>query len=580
MNLKKLFLTLTFFVLLGTTAFAQQTWYVNNGPTGNDGRNGLSATIPSPDDFVTGPKKTINNAISSANANDVIVVANTGVDYGTGTGEPATLQVTKKLTFQSTGGTVNLATTTKLEIVTGALATTVTFNSGAFNLKGSLLLTSGELVNSSSLITVTDGTVTVAAANTVTKVTGQLLYSGTINFSYGATYTTANEFPSSGTIGTLTTTGGNLTLKTSTLTIDGNITTAGTLNLGGNSVTLTNSVGATTHTFAGNVTNGTLAFSMKNNATVNGGVTLPTVSATTTTSTARTLDLAGPTAITGTLSVSLKASIASTGNTLVTIGTSGYTGDVITLNGIGTIVPGTGLTTVHGNVLLSSTGLNTSSNGQINFTNAATLTINGNITNSAGIVLSGAGVTNAGIITFPNKGVTINGNVLLNGNLSGNSIAATNYTNNGDITFALDVTGNGATTITGSTTNNSTSTAVATVNGGTVSDNLRITFAATTSVTRFDGGITNSSAIPAVDGTFTCTNTGNGVITLAARTLGTVGTTSNRVGTVLNSSVSSVVSNGLINFGVIAGTTGAFYGTSITQEHSELVEILLLVIMT
>lgn len=91
MNFKKLFFMLTFVVLLGTTAFAQTTWYVNN-QIGNDGRNGFSPTIPSPDDGITGPKKTIGGAqgaVAESNAGDIIVVAYTGVPYNAGTGEVA-----------------------------------------------------------------------------------------------------------------------------------------------------------------------------------------------------------------------------------------------------------------------------------------------------------------------------------------------------------------------------------------------------------------------------------------------------------------------------------------------------------
>ena len=565
MNLKKLVLMLALLVLTGTTAFAQQTWYVNNGPTGNDGRNGLSATIPSPDDFVTGPKKTINNVLSYANASDVVVVANTGVDYGTGTGEPATLSITKALKFQSTGGTVNIAS--GFTVATGALATKVTFNSGAYQLSGGLTLTSGTLDNSLNLVTVNGGTITVGAVSTTTKVTGQLLYAGTVNFSYGATYTTADEFPASGTIGTLTTTAGNLTLKTSTLTVSGAITTAGTLDLGGNTVTRTNT-GAQTDAFTGNVSNGTLAYSLGGgNVAINGAGSIPTVTAATSTSTARTLDINGPTAVTGTLSVSGKASVTSSGNTVATLGTSGYSGNVLTLSGTGTVGLGTALVTVNGSVLLSSTGLNAASAAQINFTNGAPLTVNGNVTNSAGVVATNAGFTNAGLIAFPDQAVTINGAVTLNGALSGTSDGTGATQNNGDIRFANTTT---LVTITGAVTNSATSTAAADPTNagvGPVSDNYKITFA-NTSGNVVTGGFVNSSAIPDADPNATgLTNTNNGVILFTARTTGTVGTTSSRTGLVSNTSSSKKAGNGLIDF--LATATGTFYGTSIASSGAD-----------
>jgi fibronectin-binding autotransporter adhesin len=560
MNFKKLFFMLTFVVLFATTAFAQQTWYVNNGPSGNDGRNGLSATIPVPDDFVTGPKKTINNAISYANANDVIVVAFTGVDYGTGTGEPATLSVTKKLTFQSTGGTVGIAGTTLFEVATGLLATNVTFNSGNFNLKGGLTLTSGTLTNSSGLVNVGGGTITVSAINTTTKVTGQLTFSGTVNWVYNAIYTTADEFPNTGgTINNFNSGAVAVTVKSgAAVTMTGVFTTGAALNLGGNTWTLTNAGGATVHTIGGNVTNGTLALNMTNNATFNGGFTLPTLTATNATVGAKTLDLAGPTAVTGSLSVGGTVIAQSTGNTITTLGTTGYTGNVLTLSGTGTVGLGNALVTIHGNVLLSSTGLNVTNAGQINFTNGAGLTINGNVTNSAGVVLSNAVVQDAGLISFPDQILTINGAVTLNGALSGSTTALTDYFNNGDIRFANTTT---LITITGSVTNSATSTAtLGAAVGVKVSDNYRVTFAST-SGNVVTGGFANSTAIPAV-GTGV-TNANNGTILFTGRAAGTVGTLASRTGAVSNTSVSSIATNGLIDFR--AAATGAFYGTSISQ---------------
>jgi hypothetical protein len=564
MNFKKLFFMLTFVVLFATTAFAQQTWYVNNGPSGNDGRNGLSATIPVPDDFVTGPKKTINNAISYANANDVIVVAFTGVDYGTGTGEPATLAVNKKLTFQATGGTVGIAATTVFQVVTGALANTVTFNSGNFNLKGGLTLTSGTLTNSSGLVNVGGGTILVAAINTTTKVTGQLTFSGTVNWNYTAAYTTADEFPNTGgTINNFNSGAVAIVVKSgAAVTMTGLFTTGGTLNLGTNTWTITNTAGGGTHNVGGNVTNGTLAFSLGGAAastqTVAGAFTLPNVSVTNSNTNAQNLDLNGPTAVTGTLTVSGKSSVLSSGNTLTTLGTTGFTGDVLAMSSTGTVGLGTSLVTIHGNVLLSSTGLNATNAGQLNFTNGAGLTINGNVTNSAGVVLSNAVIQDAGLISFPDQILTINGAVTLNGALSGSTTAATDYFNNGDIRFANTTT---LITITGSVTNSATSTAtLGAAVGVKVSDNYRVTFAST-SGNVVTGGFANSTAIPAV-GTGV-TNANNGTILFTARAAGTVGTLASRTGAVSNTSVSTIASNGLIDF--LATATGAFYGTSISQ---------------
>ena len=550
MKLNKLFLMLTFLVLLGTTAFAQVTWYVNN-QIGNDGRNGLSATIPSPDDGVTGPKKTIGGtqgAIAESNAGDIIVVANTGTDYGTLTGEPATIIVNKQLTFQSTGGTVGIASI--FEVATGALANKAIFNSGAFSLKNGLTLTSGTLENPNGLVTVSGGTITVGAAATTTKVVGQLAFSGTVNWTYNAAYTTGDEFPNAGgTINNFTTTAAVTIKSGASVTVNGVISTGAALNLGGNTWTVS---GANTHTIGGNVTNGTLAFVLTGGATVNGNYDLPAVTANKTTSGGATLTL-NTNATIGSLTALNNASISAPNAT--TIGAASSTSDNIVLSGVGTITLGA-VTTINGNILLNSNGLNTSSQAQIDLSGvSAALTINGNVTNSASIALSGATVNNAGVIILPNQNLTINGNVTLNGSLSGASATGTNYTNNGEIRFSNTTT---TVTISGVVSNASTSTASGTTSG-TVQNNLRITFANTTGDVIVTGGFSNSSSIAPVG----ATTGNNGIIVFTARTTGKVGTAASRTGNIINTSTSTEATNGAIDFR--AAATGAFFGTNITQ---------------
>ncbi len=577
MNLKNFLKTLlalvAFTLIVNTTTFAR-VWYVNN-QTGNDGRDGSSPTIQTPDLGVIGPKKTIDGpqgAIPSAIAGDTIIVAYTGVAYSTVTGEPATIVADKQLVIQSTGGVVYVSSL--FQVATGALANTVTFNSGNCTFTGGLTLTSGTLVNPSGLVTISGGTITVAAVNTTTKVTGQLSFGVTVSYSYGATYITADEFPVSGTIGTLTTTAGNLTLKTSTLTISGAITTAGTLNLGGNVVTRTNS-GGQTDNFAGNVSNGTLAYNLGGgNVAINGAVTLPTVTATTSTSNARTLDINGPTAITGTLTVSGKASVTSSGNTLVTIGSVGFTGDALVLNGTGTINPGTGFTTVNGNVNLSSTGLDgaVAPAAQINFTSAAALTINGNVTNQVGLVATNTiqlNGSNVGLITFPNQNIVITGNVVDNAQLTGAVGSTTNITGNGQIKFINTTT---TVTINGAMNNGSNTTVSSSAGVAAVTGNGTITFDnnPTTAVIRIDGGIGNSSNWAGLTG---ATNTANGQIVLGggARTAGsTIGTVVKPVGAITNSSTGATNGdgNGNITIGAGDGTAGGFFGTSVSASGS------------
>ncbi len=564
MNLKNLFLMLTLFVLLGTTASAQQTWYVNNGPTGNDGRNGLAPTIPVPDDFVTGPKKTINNAMTAASAGDIIVVANTGVAYGPGTGEPGQLDVQKKLTFQSTGGTATISSLFEVNNGAAAPGDEVIFNSGAFSLSGGLRLTLGKLINSSGLITVSGGTITRSIA--LATVTGQLLYSGTVNFSYGATMTAGAEFPASGTINNLTTTAGVLTIKAgAVITMTGVFSTAGALNLGANTFTITNT-GAPTHTFGGAVTNGTLAFSMGGgDVTLNGAFAIPTVTVTTSTTTPRTLAIAQPTSLTGTLTVSGLASVT-TSAALVTIGTAGFTGNALTLSGTGTVTVSGAPTAIHGNVLLNSTGLTAAATAQINFGTA--VTINGSVTNAATFTVANdaalaAGTT--GLISFPDATIVITGNVVNSAVVGGTIGTATDIRNVGQIRFVntnTNVTINGAIQ-NGSSTTIATSTQPAAFIGiGTITFGNYPTIA----IIRADGGIVNSSNFSTVTGT---NNVSNGQIILGggARATGsTIGTTGNRVGAILNNSLGRANGdgNGNIVIGSGDGTASGFFGTSVS----------------
>lgn len=566
--LKKVGFLIIALTFVSSMAFAQTTYYVNNSAVGNDGRNGLSATIPVPDDGITGPKKTIDGAqgaLSATVANDIIVVASTGITYNAATGEPGTIAVDMKITFQSTGGTPNIGSI--FNITTGDLDNTVTFNSGAFTLSGGLTLTAGELVNSSQLITVSASTVLVAAIVTTTKVTGQLLYSGAVNFNYTAAYTTADEFPSSGSFNNFNSGAVAVVLKTSSASMTGDFTTGGTLDLGGNTLDITNTAAAT-HAFGANVTNGTLGFNMGgDDVTVNGAFAIPGVTATTSTSTARTLILADPTSLTGTLIVSGNASVT-TSAALVTVGTNAFTGDEVVNGGEGTITLTGSPTTVHGNVLLNKTGITETTNPHaITFNGAGAVTVNGNVTNATGFIIADDAVfadATTGRIAFPDQDITITGNVVNSVTLGGVVGTSTDVGGNngiGQILFvnvATDVTINGAMI-------NSSSTSLS---GATVPLDFSlsglITFVntPTTAIIRIDGGITNSSDF---SGLTDAANTNNGQIILggAARTgISTIGTGGDRVGAIVNSSKGKN-GNGAITIGVGDATSGGFFGTSV-----------------
>ena len=210
------------------------------------------------------------------------------------------------------------------------------------------------------MITVTGGTITVALLQLQKSLVNYCI--AHLNFSYGANYTTADEFPGSGTIGTLTTTAGNLTLKTTAATVSGAINTAaGTLNLGGNTLSVT---GANAHSVAGAVSNGTLAFTITGAASITAGVNaLPAVTVNKTTATLATFTITS----TGTVE-----SITASGNASVTVARRCYnwccisTANNLVLSGAGIVTLGA-VPTVNGNVLLNSTGLTAAGTAQINF---------------------------------------------------------------------------------------------------------------------------------------------------------------------------------------------------------------------
>jgi hypothetical protein len=410
--------------------------------------------------------------------------------------------------------------------------------------------------------------------------TGQLLYTGTVFFNYddiitgNSTITTGLEFPVTATVagrlGTLSTSGAVLTLKLDQNRTVGNgnnlvSTAAGNLvDLGGQTLTVVGNNGG--HTFGGAVSNGTLTFNMTGgNATVAGAVALPNVIATSTDGTAaarRVLALAA----TSVSSLTAQSNSDIVANAVATVNASGNTSNVVTNSSNGVITMNA-VTTIYGNVVLNATGV-TGVGGiaQIVFGAAAALTVNGGVTNSAGIVLSDAAISNDGVIIFPDAAgatVTITGSVLESGALSGNATAATNYTANGEIRFSGSVNDQ-AVTINGSVTNSATSTASSAALGVAVSSNMRILFGNVASTVRADGGFVNSSAIGPVNVTAYATpNVSNGTIVFTARAAGQVGLSGNRVGTVTNTSVSTVASNGLIDFG--AAATGTFWGTTVTQ---------------
>ena len=285
-KLSALFVVLT--IVLSVGAFAT-TYYVN-GITGLDGQNGLSPTVTGTPGV--GPKLTISNAIAAASSTDTI-----SVDYANGNlyneavvlGNGATTTPgSKKMTFTSTNGTPSVLSFT----LNNGLASpnnTVTFTSG-FKFTSGLTLQAGALIGA-QYVTVGGSVTRYAISATVSStVDAQLLYTGTVNFTYqtgGFVMTTALEMPpaaNTSTIGSLTTVGAGVVTLNESKTMSGALTTAAGLNLGGGTLTI---AGANTgHSIGGDVTNGTVAFTLTGTATIAGSFNLPAVTAAKTSGTA------------------------------------------------------------------------------------------------------------------------------------------------------------------------------------------------------------------------------------------------------------------------------------------------------
>lgn len=204
----------TFFVLLGTTAFAQTTWYVNN--TTGDDLVGVGTTVS--------PYKTIGKAITVAAANDIISIASD--TYG-----EANVAITKALTFVATtyNSLSTVTITNGINVNTTPASAVVVFGvtGQKFNLGSTataLKLTAGNLqITSANVIIAGGGTITRTAGtldNTPTVTNVNVTYDGAVDISAGA------EMP--GNIGsgllTVNITGGKKATFNNSITTTGGIT--------------------------------------------------------------------------------------------------------------------------------------------------------------------------------------------------------------------------------------------------------------------------------------------------------------------------------------------------------------------
>jgi hypothetical protein len=543
------------FIVAGN-AFA--TKYYVNVQTGLDGNNGLSATTGGPG---VGPKQTISNAIAAASSGDTIVVAwangnlyNENVVVGNGA---ATTPGSKVLTFLTDGlGTPQVVSWT----INNGLASPNDFTTfgGPFQINTNFTMTKGRVVGGSNLTVGTSGN-TGVVTRTDGSVDSQLNFTGKVDFVYSnsAAVTAGFELPPAANttnFNKLTTGLQDVTLNESK-TMNGVLANSGKLKLGGGMLTI---VGTTTHTVGADITGGTLAFTLTGAVTVNGNFVLPNISATKTTTGISLLTINTSEAVTG------LGDVTASGNASITIANSPLLNS-ITNSGKGVVTVSVG-GAVTADVVLNSTGLGATNEGQIVFSGA--MTIGGKVTNSATIALSVAtACSNAGLISFADFNQTVTGVVTNSVTLSASgTAAAVALANNGVISFA---TAAGTVTLTGGVVVSSSSTygGSATITGFT--GNGSVVFAVTTGVVRAAGGFSNSSSWPT---TLAGTYTTNGNILFTARTTGVIGDGTIRTGAVVNTSAAKkATTNGDINFGAGtgSGTVVGFLGSSVKTSGAD-----------
>jgi hypothetical protein len=181
-------LTFLFTVAMGVgTSFAQTTYYVDTG--GNDGNNGLSATLSGSD----GPYRTIGQAITTAGDGDTISIEAGLYNENLTVAESLTFVVRangpnkqvefNNLTLDGTGKTAQF--TQGNDTGNSYLADNINLEEGTLNVGSSIFnLVSG------SLVTVGDGT-------TAGTVSGTFNFPTNVNVTYNlvADYTSGNELP-------------------------------------------------------------------------------------------------------------------------------------------------------------------------------------------------------------------------------------------------------------------------------------------------------------------------------------------------------------------------------------------------
>jgi hypothetical protein len=558
MNLKKLFLMLTFFVLLGTTAFAQSTLYVDV-TNGSDSYTGVNA---SNNPAGTGPLASFGAARALiTNGGTIIIMAGTyaeAFDLSTGliaatnsyTIQLSQLNSNNVIAFtggasviNKTGLTVSIGTSVGTENITQTNAA-VNMTLGSINLAtaAAWVLPSGATINLAG----TSG-FTNAAPTKTTNIS--------LNYTGGSSFTAGPEsnYGSYGT-GTITvakTAGTTVTLPNAITAVAGIIGTSGngifsgSVTLGANDVT-NNGTGILTF-------NGAVAFSITDGAAAGniGSVVNANTGSVVFNSTATwsckdlTLARVFP-AAPGTFVIDNQSTgsiLFNSGTTFVPDPTTPYFNATVTAsNNAGTLTLGTVTANTANAVSVIVNVINSTASGTLNVAGTLNDLTNNNATATTNIV---AATSVAG--TFTNAGTTALGNNNLT--LSGNSA---NNTVGGTVTAAIGqivVTATGAVSFNGGTLANVTNNGAA----NTLTISAPATF---TSLTSTAGTVIVGAAITVgtmslnggniTDGALTMTITNysqsSGTLTLVAGSTLDVKNGFNRTGGTFTAPAGSLVS--------------------------------------
>lgn len=533
MNLKKLFLMLSFLFLLGTTTFAQTNWYVN-AATGNDAYDGTQAAFSA---GLVGPKATIGAMLASSFVvnGDIINIA--GNTYN------ETVVLSKGVELWATGSAVTIQ---NLTLNTGSsTATEINYDNGGASaidiiVSGTLLVQSGRYTietadfvlgsGATEELVVGTGTLGFNASPTATNNDYFLKFSNASALSYDAT-----DIPAAGQDAKDITFAGSATVTLpANLLANRDVTiTSGTVAIGANTLSVgrhfaNNSVTGYTTAAAGSV----ILAASGNVSGAGPFQNLTTAAAVITTTLTSNITFANIDAVTNsTYTLGAGATLALSTFTLTT------PGNIVDLSGAANITNGTGGTIVMNGSVTQSFQIPNSQN-----TSIGNFTINKPTGSILNLVTAANLVGNMGSFTFTKKFDFVSGQLETNFN---NVVIGAAHGESANVGGPINRNG----TSTGVFSLINTSNGV--VFGGTGQINIPVVNAST--------GMTNEfTLLTAIGSNLTVTD---GILKTASLTL-VNGNISVTTGGTLTMNGSTVSVTGNMSVGDGANTVGTITGTS------------------